>query len=71
LRVGQKLPKIDHFSKKSSSLQPYMWRKNWMYGDVEQEGLYQNCKIYNPRCSSFAPRAGPNRIYSLLKFEHF
>ena len=42
-----------------------------MYGDVEQEGLYQNCEIYNPWGSSFAPRAGPNRIYSLLTFEHF
>jgi hypothetical protein len=29
-----------------------------MHGDVEQEGLYQDCEIYNPRGSSFAPR-GP------------
>jgi hypothetical protein len=31
-----------------------------MKGDVEQEDLYQNCKIYNPRSSGFAPRARPN-----------
>ena len=42
-----------------------------MHGDVEQEGLYQNCEIYNPRGSGFAPRAWPNMIYSLLIFEHF
>ena len=42
-----------------------------MHGDVEQEGLYQNCVFYNPPGSGFAPRAGPNRIYSLLTFEHF
>jgi hypothetical protein len=29
-----------------------------MHGDVEQEGLYQNCEIYNPRVSGFAPRGG-------------
>jgi hypothetical protein len=27
-----------------------------MHGDVEQEGLYQNCEIYNPRGSGFAFR---------------
>jgi hypothetical protein len=44
-----------------------------MHGDVEQEGLYQNCEIYNPRDSGFAPRprVGPNMMYSLLTFEHF
>jgi hypothetical protein len=42
-----------------------------MHGDVEQEGLYQNCEIYNPRGSDFALRAWPNMIYSLLIFEHF
>ena len=25
-----------------------------MHGDVEQEGLYQNCEIYNPQGSGFA-----------------
>jgi hypothetical protein len=34
-----------------------------MHGDVEQEGLYQNCEIYNPQGRGFAPRAGPNMIY--------
>jgi hypothetical protein len=29
-----------------------------MHGDVEQEGLYQNCEIHNPRGSGFAPRGG-------------
>jgi hypothetical protein len=29
-----------------------------MHGDVEQEGLYQNCEIYNPWGSGFAPRGG-------------
>jgi hypothetical protein len=42
-----------------------------MHGDVEQEGLYQNCEIYNPQGSGFAPRVGPNMMYSLLTFEHF
>ena len=42
-----------------------------MHGDVEQEGLYQNCVFYNPWSSGFAPRAGPNMICSLLTFEHF
>ena len=42
-----------------------------MRGDVEEEGLYQNCEIYNPQGSGFAPRAGPNMICSLLTFEHF
>jgi hypothetical protein len=30
-----------------------------MHYDVEQEVLYQNCEIYNPRGSGFAPRVGP------------
>jgi hypothetical protein len=42
-----------------------------MHGDVEQEGLYQNCEIYNPQGIGFAPRVGPNMMYSLLTFEHF
>jgi hypothetical protein len=46
LGAGQKLPKIDQFS------------KILMHGDVEQEGLYQNCEIYNPWGSGFAPRGG-------------
>jgi hypothetical protein len=29
-----------------------------MHGDVEQDGLYQNFEIYNPRGSGFAPRGG-------------
>ena len=36
-----------------------------MHGDVKQEGLYQNCEIYNPRGSGFAPIAGPNMIYNV------
>jgi hypothetical protein len=36
-----------------------------MHDDVEQEGFYQNCEIYNPQGNSFAPRAGPNMIYSV------
>ena len=36
-----------------------------MHGDVEQEGIYQNCEIYNPRGSGYAPRGGPNMIYSV------
>ena len=36
-----------------------------MHGDVEQEGLHQNCEIYNPQGSSFAPIAGPNMIYNV------
>jgi hypothetical protein len=36
---GKNYPKLTNFQK-SSSLQPHMWRKNWMHGDVEQEGLY-------------------------------
>jgi TPP-dependent indolepyruvate ferredoxin oxidoreductase alpha subunit len=31
----------------------------------EQEGLYQNCEIHNPRGSSFAPRARPNMMCSV------
>jgi hypothetical protein len=42
-----------------------------MHGDEEQEGLYQNCEIYNPRGSGFAPMVGPIMMYSLLTFEHF
>jgi hypothetical protein len=42
-----------------------------MHGDIEQESLYLNCKIYNPRGSGFAPRVGPNLMYNLLAFEHF
>jgi hypothetical protein len=49
---------------KSSSLQPHMWRKNWMHGDVEQGGLYQNCAFHYRLGRSFAPRAGKT-------FEHF
>jgi hypothetical protein len=36
-----------------------------MHGDVEQEGLYQNCEIYNPQGSSFAPQGRANMIYSI------
>jgi hypothetical protein len=36
-----------------------------MHGDVEQEGLYQNCEFHYPRGSGFAPRAGPNVVYCL------
>jgi hypothetical protein len=36
-----------------------------MYSDVEQEGLYQNCEIYNPQGSGFDPRAGPNLVCSV------
>jgi hypothetical protein len=42
-----------------------------MHADVEQEGLYHSCEIYNPRGISFAPRVGPNMMYSLSTFEHF
>jgi hypothetical protein len=47
-----------------------------MHGDVEQEGLNQNCEIYNPWGSGFALRVGPNMIFKydilcLLTFEHF
>jgi hypothetical protein len=54
---GKNYPKLTNFQK-SYSLQPHMWRKNLMHGDVEQEGLYQNCEIFNPRGSGFAPRGG-------------
>jgi hypothetical protein len=67
---GKNYSKLTNFQK-SSSLQPHMWRKNWMHCDVEQEGLYQNSEIYNPRGSGFAPRVGPKMMYRLLTFEHF
>jgi hypothetical protein len=63
MRAGQKLPKIDKFSKSFFSTTAQL-RENWIHGDVEQEGLYQNCEIYNPRGSGFAPRAEPNMIYT-------
>jgi hypothetical protein len=67
---GKNYPKLTNFQK-SSSLHPHMWRKNWMHGDVEQEGFYLNCEIYNPRCSGFAPKAGPNMIYSVCYHLNF
>jgi hypothetical protein len=42
-----------------------------MHGDVDQEGLDQNCEVYYPQGSGFAPRAGQNMIFRLLTFEHF
>jgi hypothetical protein len=35
-----------------------------MHADVEQEGLYQNCEFQYPRGRGFAPRVGPNVMYS-------
>ena len=61
---GKNCPKLTNFQK-SSSLQPHMWKKNLMHGDVEQEGLYQNCEFHDPRGSGFDPRAGPNLVYSV------
>jgi hypothetical protein len=66
---GKNYPKLTNFQK--SSLEPHMWRKNWMYGDVEQEGLYQNCEIYNPRDSRFAPRGGQTWYIHLNIFNFF
>jgi hypothetical protein len=40
---GKNYSKLTNFQK--SSQQRHMWRKNWIHGDVEQEGLYQNCEI--------------------------
>jgi hypothetical protein len=37
-----------------------------MHGDVEQERLYQNCEIYNPQGSCFAPGEGKHDIYTIL-----
>jgi hypothetical protein len=61
---GKNYQKLTNFQK-SYSLQLHMWKKNWMHGDVEKEGLYQNCEIYNPQGSGFAAKAGPNMIYSV------
>ena len=36
-----------------------------MHGDVEKEGLYQNCKFGDPRGRVSFPRAGPNLVHSL------
>jgi hypothetical protein len=36
-----------------------------MNGDVEQEGIYQNCEFHNPWGRGFAPRAGPNMMHSV------
>ena len=51
--------------KQSSSLQPHMSERNQMHGDVEQEGLYQNCKFGDPSGRGSDPRAGPNLVYSV------
>jgi hypothetical protein len=67
---GTNYPKVTNFQK-SSSLQPHLWRKKWMHGDGEQKGPYQSCEIYNPRGSSFAPRAGSNMIYGSFKIWTF
>jgi hypothetical protein len=64
---GKNYPKFTNFQK-SSSLQPNLWRKNLMHGDVEQEGLYQNCEIYNLWGGGFAPRGWGQ---CLLTFGHF
>ena len=43
-----------------------------MHGDVEQECLYQNCEIYNPWGSGFAPLGrAKHDMECLLTFEHF
>jgi hypothetical protein len=36
-----------------------------MHSDVEQEDLYQNCEFHYPQGRGFAPRAGPNMMYSV------
>jgi hypothetical protein len=61
---GKNYPKLTNMQT-CSSLQPHMWRKNWMHGDVEQEGFYQDCEILNCWCIGFAPRAWLNVIYSV------
>ena len=43
-----------------------------MHGDVEQEGLYQNCKFGDPQGKGSDPRAGPytnvvNLIFYMYK----
>jgi hypothetical protein len=38
-----------------------------MHGDIEQEGLYQNCEFHNPWDIGFAPGAGPNMVYSVYE----
>jgi hypothetical protein len=46
-----------------------MWRKNWMHGDVEQEGLYQNCVFHYRWGRGFAPRVGQNIWTFLSSFQ--
>ena len=41
-----------------------------MHSDVEQEGLYKNCKYGDPRGRGSDPRAGPNLIYSVYIVKH-
>ena len=50
---------------KSSSLQLHMSERNQMHSDVEQEGLYQNCKFGDPRGRGSDPRAGSNLVHSV------
>jgi hypothetical protein len=66
LESGQKLPKIDQYSKIFSTTAHV--EEKCMHGDIEQEGPYQNREIYNPWGSGFAPMVGPNMMYSLLTF---
>ena len=65
---GKNFSNLTNFQK-SSSLQPHMWRKNWMHGDVEQEGLYQNCVFHYRWGRGFAPRAGQNIWTFLSSFQ--
>ena len=65
---GKNYSNLTNFQK-SSSLQPYMWRKNWMHGDVEQDGLYQNCVFHFTWGRGFAPRAGQNIWTFLISFQ--
>ena len=37
-----------------------------MHGDVEQEGLYQNCKFGDPRGRGSGPRAGGGQTWYIV-----
>jgi hypothetical protein len=42
-----------------------------MHGDVEQEGLYQNCNFHDPWGRGFDPRAGPNIEHFKLNLDNY
>jgi hypothetical protein len=65
LGMGQKLSKIDQFSKIFLSTTAQV-EENWMHDDVEQEGLYPNCEIYSSRGSGFAPRGRGGQTWYIV-----